>query len=137
MSATARYRAQHDDLVQIVGRMQPYLNGDCGKRAKELRQGLNDLAGGLNIHLAMEDTVMYPRLLKSNDPQLVKTAQTFMDEMSGLKAAFTAYSKKWTQSAIAADGAGFAAETRSVFAALAERVKKENSVLYPLVDRLG
>lgn len=137
MSATARYRAQHEELIQIVGRLTPLLNGDCGQRAKELRQGLNDLAGGLNIHLAMEDTVMYPRLLKASDPTVVKTAQAFIDEMSGLKAAFGAYSKKWTQTAIAADGAGFAAETRAVFAALGERVKKENSQLYPLVDRMG
>lgn len=41
------------------------------------------------------------------------------------------------EEAIRANAAGFAAETRSLFGALGQRIKRENTELYPLLEKLS
>jgi hypothetical protein len=47
---------------------------------------------------------------------------------------FTDYNAKWQVSAIRADVPAFADETRKVFGALAHRIGRETTDLYPLAD---
>ena len=55
--------------------------------------------------------------------------------MGGLGKVFSNYNDKWQVSAIRKDTAGFASETQGVFAALTQRIKRENTELYPLADK--
>lgn len=57
--------------------------------------------------------------------------------MAGIKDAFQKYLKAWTEGAIRSNAAGFAAETKSLFGALSQRIQRENTELYPLLDKLG
>jgi hemerythrin-like domain-containing protein len=101
-----------------------------------VRALLSSLAGKLGVHLAMEDKALYPRLAEDGAPPDAALAAAFMQEMGGLGAAFAAYNRNWPAPAIAADPAGFARETRAVFAALARRIERENRQLYPIADRV-
>ena len=100
-----------------------------------MRTLLSNLAGKLNLHLAMEDKALYPRLMEKKDAESGVLARKYMDEMGGLAQVFTTYNSKWQVSAISADAAGFCRETQTVFAALGKRIEREDNHLYPLVDQ--
>jgi len=132
MGFTDKFRLQHNEILQVAKEMTEQLRGEPDPAA--LRKLLSNLAGKLSFHLAMEDQSLYPRLLGASDPKVKSTAKQFMTEMGGLGGTFTAYNGKWQASAIRADPAGFAEETRAVFAALTQRITRENRELYPLAD---
>jgi hemerythrin-like domain-containing protein len=136
MSKTAQFRRQHGEIVEIVGQIEACLApGKLPAAAAAVRSALSTLAGKLSIHLSMEDQSLYPRLKAHADKELRETAAKFDTEMSSIKAAFLAYNRKWSEQAIKNDPAGFAGETKQIFAALASRIQRENNVLYPLADK--
>ena len=133
---TDKYRQQHvelaamaNDLKQAAERART--DEDCAR----VRADLSRFAGKLMVHLSMEDKSMYPRLAEHEDATLRATAASFAQEMGGIAQAFSTYSSKWTASAIKADPSAFAAETRNVVQVLHNRIQRENTTLYPLVDR--
>jgi len=138
-SKTEMFRTQHKDLLGIVGQLRHLL--DPTKLAKDgapARTLLNQLAGKLNVHLAMEDKSLYPQLLKYKDPAVQAKAKTFMDQMGGIKEAFGAYMAKYPSAqVIEKAAAAFVSDSEGLAKVVAKRMQSEDMDLYALVDRLG
>lgn len=69
MSATANFRKQHAEILEIaknIGANLPRLPG----AATDVRAQLNSLAAKVNIHLAIEDEALYPRLRAHPDARI-------------------------------------------------------------------
>jgi iron-sulfur cluster repair protein YtfE (RIC family) len=136
MAATDRFRAQHAVLVEVVRRIEPLLDAEkLSVSAVEVRRLLSVLMGKLTLHLAMEDNVLYPRLAHHQDAKVREVATRFIGEMSGIKPAIESFSNKWTKNEIQTNAALFCAEAKKIFAALGDRIRRENTELYPLADR--
>lgn len=122
----------------MVGQLQPLLKpAALAQDASAVRTLLSGLAGKLNVHLAMEDKALYPQLLQHKDPAVQAKAKAFMEEMGGIKAAFSGYLGKYPSAqAIQAASQGFVTDTEAVIKVLAKRIQAEDSDLYELVDRL-
>lgn len=143
MNRTDNLRRQHDAALALVTEIVDegrYLSGDSeaerGARASVIAMQLSKLTGLLRIHFAQEDRMLYPRLMRSADAETAAVATRFFDEMGGLGAAYEQFAERWTRlGAIAAAPDAFIAEAESVFAALGNRIERENRELYPLADR--
>ncbi len=138
MSATKRYRQQHEDLLKIAAEISAHLNvTEISNNAKVVRSLLSKLLGTLKIHLSMEDKSLYPRLLENKDEKVKAAAKEFIDEMGHIGEAVKAYDTNWpTASSIQNDANGFIKQTKGIFDALAKRIDRENNVLYKIVDEL-
>jgi len=139
MAKSDRFRQQHDELLGLANALAATL--DTGKLSADgapARSALSKLAGKLLLHLGAEDEHLYPNLMSSNDASTKKIAQQFVDEMGGIADAFIRYNTKWkTASGIQADAASFIKETKGIYKALADRIDKENNILYPLMDKVA
>ena len=133
MGYTDKFRAQHEDILQVARDITAKLQAKGDPAA--LRKLLSNLAGKVNFHLAMEDEALYPHLMSAGNAAAKARAGKFKEEMGGLGRVFNEYNAKWQASAIRADFDGFANETRKVFGALAKRIERENNELYPLADK--
>jgi iron-sulfur cluster repair protein YtfE (RIC family) len=134
MSYTDKFRTQHDEILALATGITGMLEArepDAGA----VRRQLSVLAGKVNIHLAMEDKALYPRLMERKGSRTHAVASRYMTEMGGLAQVFSDYTARWQVSAIRADMPGFANDTRKVFGALAQRIERETTELYPLADR--
>ena len=137
MPYTDNFRRQHQEILAIVTDINERRVPDQIKKdPRSLRMLLSSLAGRLNIHLAMEDKSLYPRLIEVNVENSKSLATAFKTEMGDLAQGFSAYNQRWHAAAIGSDPEGFARETRAVFTALAKRIARENTQLYPLTDRI-
>ena len=136
MSRTARYREQHADIARIVTDLEAELDvGKLAADASKARSLLSSLAGKIKLHLAAEDSHLYPELAKSSNEKLRTVATRFSKEMGPIANAFIGYVEKWpTPTAIKSNPAGFVTDTKSVMSVLKERIKKETQELYPLAD---
>lgn len=139
MKSTDNLRRQHRELLRIGAEMVGLLAMEAAQRdVYKLRSLIAQMAGILNVHLAMEDGVMYPQLLRHPDPELRAIAKRFIDEMGGLKAAFTAYVEKWNvPRAIMDEPVTFARETKNLVDLLSRRIEREDRDLYPEVDAIA
>lgn len=136
MAKSEMFRNQHKELLDIVGKITPLLNPQALKdRSADIRAALTGLAGKITMHLQVEDTVLYAKMLA--DPKAKATAERFQREMGGIKTALTGYLGKYaTPAAISANPAGFIADTQGIVKALGDRIKREESELYALFDAL-
>jgi len=135
MAYTDNFRRQHQDLLAMVGEIMGMVKTAGARDARELRNQLSALAGKLTVHLAMEDKALYPRLVQLDVENSRSVAKAFQKEMGGLAEGFAEYNQKWQINAIAADWAGFARETQTLFGTIGRRIARENSELYPLADQ--
>jgi hemerythrin-like domain-containing protein len=139
MAKSDRFRQQHEELLGLANDLAGELDRNkLTSDASVARSALSKLAGKLVLHLGAEDKYLYPDLMASNDTDTRNTAQKFVDEMGGIAEAFIAYKDKWTTAAaIQSNVDGFIDETKAIYGALAERIDKENNVLYPMMDKLA
>jgi hypothetical protein len=101
------------------------------------RHVLAELSGKLLMHLAAEDNVLYPRMLKSTEAKTRALAQRFVTEMHPISDAFKKYAVRWgTAKNIQADAESFVRETQEIIKVLGERVRREHDELYSLADSL-
>ena len=139
MVRTQSYRDQHEHLLALAGKLGGLLaKPDEAFPAPEARHLLSEIAGKLNVHLAMEDKHLYPSLLIHADATVQSTAKRFIDEMGGIATVFKAYLADWpTPMAISQNPTKFRASTQGILQALGTRIQKENAELYALVDAQG
>jgi hypothetical protein len=133
MGFTDKFRAQHDDIMALANEISQAV-AVREPDVPAVRKQLSLLAGKVSFHLAMEDQALYPRLQAMKGSRTAAVATRFQSEMGGLAEVFSGYNTKWQVSAIRADLPGFTNETRKVFGALAHRISRETSDLYPLAD---
>lgn len=136
MSKTATYRQHHEELRAIAARIDAVLDlGAITVSPDEAAAVVRDLFGKFSVHLAIEDKSLYPRAKAAGNPRLLAVASRFEAEMGDLGKRFDAYRQSWPGPlAIGRDPARFARETRAVLAALRERVGREETELYDLID---
>lgn len=138
MAITDNFRRQHVELGDAVRLIEAMLDPQkLAAGAGEARRLLSSLMGKLSIHLAMEDKSLYPRLEQHADATVRDTAKRFAGEMSGVKPTVEAFGRKWSEAQIRADAAGFCAEAKQFFGVLADRIKREETQFYVLVDKAG
>lgn len=136
MRKTETYRQHHQELRAIAARIEALLDADAiAADPSGIAAVVRELFGKFSVHLAIEDNSLYPRAKALADARLREVASRFETEMGGLSRRFDGYRQSWPGPlAIARDPALFASETRTVLEALKERVGREESQLYDLID---
>lgn len=140
MSRTANLRRQHDAAVALVTEAAALIEQPGLAQTDHYRIGIliAKLTGLLRVHFALEDRTLYPLMIRSTHDGAAATARAFQDEMGGLAGVYLDFAERWATSAkIGADFARFQREARAVFAALGDRITRENEELYPLADAIG
>lgn len=138
MAVTEALRKQHAEIFEAVRQIDAGLDPQrLAKSATEIRSRLSAFVGRLSLHLAMEDNSLYPSMAKHADAKVRDTGAKFAREMANVKPTVEAFAAKWTESAIVKDAVAFCSETKKLFAVLGERIKRENTELYPLLETRG
>ena len=90
------------------------------------------MAEALLDHCAREDRLVYDALLNAEDPVAADLAWRYREDHGAIGAAFTRYVTEWPVSRVAREWDRFREETHAIVAMLAERMAREETILYPL-----
>ena len=91
----------------------------------------------LRVHLAYEDTVLYPLMMRSGDGEAAALAHLFAEETGAIAPQFEDFVRRWSgPTAIDAMFDAFREEATTLLAALAARIERENDLLYPLAEQV-
>ncbi|MDT8759088.1 hemerythrin domain-containing protein [Sphingomonas psychrotolerans] len=94
------------------------------------------MAQALRDHCTREDRQVYDRLLSSGDAAATNIAWCHRAEHGLLGPAFANYMAAWPVGRISGEWERFRAETRILMADLAERIEREERLLFPHVERV-
>lgn len=98
---------------------------------------LGKLNALLRVHLAYEDTVLYPLMMRSGDGEAAALAHLFLVETGSLAPEFEDFARRWSGPTVIDSMFDlFREEATAVFAALGARIERENDLLYPLAERV-
>ena len=130
------YRAHHEEILKSANVLETHLHIASLKQDATVALGLLARLGGkLTFHLKLEDGSLYPRIQASGNATAQRTAMEFQDEMGSLARVFTEYVAAWPHSkSIQESPEQFVEQTKGIHKALSERIKREESVLYPLAE---
>lgn len=136
MGLTTNLQEQHKRLLEMATEISNMIkNEELSKDANVLTKKLATFSGKIGVHLAIEDKALYPRLLKNSNEDIRRLTQKYIDEMGNIKAKVGNYIQKWRSPVSIQDNPPeFIKESEGIFKALAHRIERENTELYPLVD---
>jgi iron-sulfur cluster repair protein YtfE (RIC family) len=131
-------RWQHDaaeemaaNIVAIVGAYRDEYD------AIPIARLIGKLNALLRVHFAYEDSILYPRMIRSGDQEAAALAFQFDAEMGALALQFEDFARRWSgPTVIAGMFDMFREEATALFAALGARIERENDLLYPLARRV-
>lgn len=128
-------KKQHESINEIIEETMKMVNGNALEaNAFEIAKNISILAGKLQIHLSHEDKYLYPSLLNSEVASVKNKAQQYVREMGNLQGIFTTFKNDFnTKSKIMANPDVFVASFKTVFAAIEQRMKREDSDLYRML----
>ncbi len=138
MSDTRLYRSQHQKLLAMMNEVSGFLDpSTLAVNAPRVRSLLAQVASVLSVHLYLEDNELYAEMLNHWDPTVREKSKLFLDEMGGLMVTFKAYLTTYgATDQIQASPAAFINETKALFEAMSQRIVREESDLFVMVDGL-
>ena len=130
------YITKHRIIQDYLHQLTTLINGTLDRtNATLIAELTNKTTGVLNMHLASEDSFVYPKLLESSDTRVRSITQRYMDEMTKIADAYLAFHKKYnTPSKILADTAEFKQTFKKVRDALLLRMEREEKELYTYTE---
>ena len=139
MTSTASLRAQHDAAESMIDQIFfDIAHYRSDEDAFPLSLKLARLAGILRTHFALEDEMLYPAMIESDHREAALMALVYRDEVAHLAARFERFVERWpTSDAIAGARRQFRFEAGMLFAALRDRIHRENDQLFPLAEEAG
>jgi hemerythrin-like domain-containing protein len=138
LKITTQLRIQHDELLALAAELSAQLDLQrLSDDERACREVLRKLLGKLNVHLALEDKILYPKLFGHARKDIVQLARRFTDEMGSLGAEVKEFAERWeAERSIQGRPAAFVEECRGLLAALGRRIQRENAELYDTADGL-
>jgi hypothetical protein len=108
-------------------------SGITAQTAEQVANIVNKLNGVLLMHLASEDSFLYPELLSSKDEKTKQITRDYMTEMGNIAGKYTAFHSVYnTPSKIIDDVSGFCTQFSQLAAVLTTRMNREENELYKL-----
>lgn len=130
-----KFKRQHTEIMEAIAELRSLIKAGIGKYAPQIAEQITSMSTIINLHLLIEDKVLYPILKKSENPVYRELGRRYQSEMDGLAGAYTKFAEKWSSPGeIAEDIDGFKSEANLVFKALHDRIEKENAELYPALE---
>ena len=139
MTNLSSLRAQHDAAEAMIDQIfADIARYRTDKDAFPLSLKLARLAGILRTHFALENQMLYPPMIESDHREAALMARIYRDEVGHLRARFERFMGRWSSStAIAGACRQFRFEAGMLFAALRDRIHRENRDLFPLAEQAG
>lgn len=132
-----KFHQDHASILSSVSQLRTLVQAGVAQNAGEISKVIVKISSVIKLHLAAEDRMLYPTLLSSDDPEVVKVGKSFQAEMGGIASAYVAFSSKWNlESKVAASPDAFRREANDIFKALHQRIQRENTELYPLAEEI-
>lgn len=130
-----KFKQQHQEIIACIKVLRTYTREGINSRADEISRQIIAMSSIIKLHLAVEDSILYPALQNSCNSALASMGEKFQDEMTGIASAYLDFARKWNAAShVAADPEGFRNDANTVLKVLHDRMQRENRDFYPEIE---
>lgn len=132
-----KFKQQHIEIIGCVAALRQRARDGISENAAEISRLIVSMSSIIKLHLAVEDTILYPALQSGNNSALAIMGKRFQDEMCGIASAYLEFARTWNNAdKVSTNPEGFRSEANKVLKILHDRMKKENADFYPAIEAL-
>jgi iron-sulfur cluster repair protein YtfE (RIC family) len=130
-----KFKQQHLEILSCISTLRSLVRSGIGNNAEEIAKLIVMMSSTIKLHLAVEDKILYPALQNANNVSLASMGKRFQDEMTSIAHAYLTFARKWNTAAIVSHNPeGFRSDANSVLRTLYDRMRKEDTDFYPVVE---
>jgi hypothetical protein len=130
-----KFKRQHLAILDGIKLLRDTVHEGIAEQAESIAAQLIAISGLVKLHLAVEDSVLYPALAQSDNRMLASLGGRYQKEMTGLAEAYFVFAARWNLgSRIAAEPEAFRRDANQVLRALHDRIGREDREFYPAID---
>jgi len=130
-----KFKQQHVEILSCITALRTHVRAGIGDNAAEIARLIVSMSSTIKLHLAVEDSILYPALQSSNNSALAMMGKRFQDEMKNIASGYLDFAAKWNSaSKVSQNPELFRADANSVLKVLHERMQKENKNFYPAIE---
>jgi iron-sulfur cluster repair protein YtfE (RIC family) len=132
-----KFKQQHVEIIGSVAALRKLAKEGVIENATKISKLIISMSSIIKLHLAVEDTILYPALQNRNNAAVARKGKKFQDEMTVIAATYMGFARSWNNaSKVSANPEGFRSDANIVLKILHERMHKENTVFYPAIEAL-
>lgn len=132
-----KFKHQHVKIFNGIDMLRQYAQAGIAENARHIAQTVVSMSSVIKLHLAVEDTLLYPALRDSRDGMLARMGDQFQEEMKAIAASYDEFVRRWNTAAnVARDPEGFRKDANRVLKLLHGRIRKEDREFYPGIEAL-
>ncbi|MDN2709952.1 hemerythrin domain-containing protein [Janthinobacterium sp. SUN118] len=133
-----KFKQQHLAILAAIDDLRRLARGGVAVQAKAIAGQIVAMSGLIKLHLAVEQRYLYPAAQASDVAKVAQLGRRYESEMDGIAGAYLAFASRWnTPVRLEAEPDAFRREANTVLHALYQRMRREDSELYPAVEALA
>ncbi|QAU33129.1 hemerythrin domain-containing protein [Janthinobacterium sp. 17J80-10] len=130
-----KFKVQHEKIYGCIDSLRNYAVTGIAENAPAIARLVISMSSVIKLHLAVEDTVLYPALKMSANARLAKKGGEYQAEMKAIAEKYQGFARRWnTSDAVTCDPEGFRADANRVLKMLHERIRREDREFYPEIE---
>lgn len=132
-----KFKDQHVEILSCITALRQLVKDGIIENADKISKLIISMSGIIKLHLAVEDSILYPALQSGNNAAVARMGRQFQDEMDSIATAYLHFARSWNSVArVSSDPEGFRSDANIVLKVLHARMVKENTVFYPAIEAL-
>lgn len=132
-----KFKHQHEKIYNGIHALRAYTQAGIVDNADKIAGAVVSMSSTIKLHLAVEDTVLYPALQKSERVAIAKKGREFQTEMQPIATSYEQFARRWNLAGnVAGDPEGFRADANRVLKMLHGRIQREDREFYPDIEAL-
>jgi hemerythrin-like domain-containing protein len=130
-------REEHVEITRLLDAMAEICEKDNETEGKAFIEDMVELKKVLVAHLDLEDKLVYPKLISSQDSEIKKLGKNFSNEMLGITKVALKYFEDYSEKECKKlkNDPKFKKDTQLINKAVRKRVELEESILYPAFEK--
>jgi hypothetical protein len=130
-----KFKHQHVEILSGIAALRTLAKNGIRDNAAAIAERIVAMSSLIKLHLAVEDSVLYPALQRSGDVQLAGMGRQYQEEMKNIATAYMRFARRWNiGAAVAHDPEAFRLDANQVLKTLHARMQRENTEFYPAIE---
>ena len=132
-----KFKHEHVAILAAIDNLRNLARAGVARQAQAIAEQIVAMSGMIKLHLAVEQRYLYPAVQASGLASVARLGHRYETEMQGIAGDYLAFAARWNTAArLALEPEAFRSEANTVLQALYQRMRREDTELYPAVEAL-
>ena len=132
-----KFKQEHVAILSAIDQLRELARSGVAPQSQAIAEQIVAMSGLIKLHLAVEQRFLYPAVQACGVAKVARLGHQYETEMQGIAGDYLAFAGRWNTAArLAQEPDAFRSEANTVLHALYQRMRREDTELYPAVEAI-